>query len=62
METLLALILKDVVPCAIEMVKSRHTHVNPNLPPLTDEEAVALLNQAVASSVAKDDQWLAAHR
>lgn len=62
METLFALLVKDVVPAAIALVKEHHAKVNPDLPPLTDEEALALLQAAIVSSVEKDDQWLAAHK
>lgn len=60
MNPFVAILIKDVVPSLIEQVKAHHAQVNPNLPPLTDEEAEQLLHQAVSATVAKDDQWLRA--
>lgn len=60
MNEVLALLIKDVVPGVIEQVKAYHATINPDLPPLTDAEAEALLHEAVASTVAKDDTWLRA--
>jgi|SoimicmetaTmtLMB_FD_contig_31_18961751_length_680_multi_2_in_0_out_0_2 hypothetical protein len=60
MNPLLALIITDIVPNVIEAIKARHAQINPTLPPLTDEEAEALLHAAVVSTVAKDDVWLLA--
>lgn len=62
MEALVAVLLKELVPAAVEMVKGHHASINPDLPALTDEEALQILLQAVNSSVAKDDQWLQAHK
>ncbi len=40
----------------------RANHQSPvGTPPPTDAEIVTALQQAVASSLAKDEQWLAAH-
>lgn len=60
MNELLALVIKDVVPGVIEQVKAHHAQINPDLPPLTDAEAEALLHEAVTATVAKDDRYLQA--
>lgn len=60
MNPLLALLIKDVVPGVIAQVKAHHALVNPDLPPLTNEEAEALLQEAVNATVAKDDNWMRA--
>lgn len=49
------------LPSIISMIKSQHQSNNPSDPPLTDEQVITALQSAVASSVAKDEQWLAAH-
>lgn len=49
------------LPSIISLIKGIHATQNPDAPALTDEDVIAALNAAIASSVAKDDQWLAAH-
>jgi hypothetical protein len=49
------------LPGIIALIKSAHSTNNPDAPVLTDEQVLDALNQAVASSVAKDEQWLAQH-
>ena len=61
METLLALVIKDVVPGVIEAIRARHAQGDPSLPPLTDAEALAIFDQASQSTLAKDAAWLQAH-
>ncbi len=60
MSTLLGLIIKEI-PGIIDLVQARHAQSDPTLPPLTDAEAIAILRAAIDSSVAKDENWLAAH-
>ncbi len=57
---ILGLVLQQL-PTLVDLIKSRHAAVNPSAAPLTDAEVLAALQQAIASSIAKDDQWLAAH-
>lgn len=61
MGAILGVIIKEI-PGILDMVKARRAQLNPTLPPLTDAEAIAILQAAINSSVAKDDLWLAAHR
>lgn len=61
MGVLLGLIIKEV-PGILDMIKARRAQVDPSLPALTDAEAIALLREAIDSSVARDDRWLAAHQ
>ncbi len=49
------------MPSLIQMIKDAHAQANPTLPPLTDGEVIAIWQQAVASSEAKDDSWIAVH-
>lgn len=58
---LLALLLKDVLPATLNAIKAHHAQVHPDLPPLTDAEAVALLRTALDTTEAKDDAIIAAH-
>lgn len=55
------LLIMQQLPNVIEQIKARHAQINPTLPPLTDDEAKALLKEAVDASVAKDDNWLRLH-
>lgn len=50
-----------IVPEIVALVRSFHTAANPNAPTPTDAEVLEGLRQAVSSSIAKDDAWLAAH-
>jgi hypothetical protein len=49
------------IPGIIAMVKANHAATDPTAPPPTDADVLAALQQAVASSIAKDDLWLQAH-
>ncbi len=49
------------LPGIIALIKGEHAAKNPNAPLLTDEQVKAGLLSAVGSSLAKDEQWLAAH-
>jgi hypothetical protein len=49
------------IPGIIAMIKTNHAASDPNAPPVTDADVLAALQQAVASSIARDDQWLQAH-
>ncbi len=44
------------LPAVLELIQSLHAHQNPDAPPLTKEQAAALLQEAVAQSLAKDAQ------
>lgn len=49
------------LPAAIDWIRSAFTKAKPDAPVPTDAEVIAAFNAAVASSIAKDEQWLAAH-
>lgn len=49
------------LPGIIGLIRADHAAKNPGAPPLTDEQVLEGLSSAVASSVAKDEQWLAQH-
>lgn len=51
----------QIVPDIIALVKARHAETDPNAPTPSDADVLAGLKTAVESSIAKDDQWLAAH-
>jgi hypothetical protein len=57
---LVALAIQEA-PAAIALIKNLFAKANPGAPELTDEEVVAAWNSAFASSLAKDDAYLAAH-
>lgn len=61
MNVILELALKDLLPAAIAAIQAKHAEVNPELPPLSDAEALGILRQALDSTEAKDDLWMAAH-
>lgn len=60
MNPLILLAIQET-PNIIEGLRALFARQNPNAPPVTDEEALQALHAAVQSSIAKDDQWLAAH-
>ena len=47
----------SILPEVISMIKTRHSGGES----LTDAQVLSALEQAVASGIAEDDQWLAAH-
>jgi hypothetical protein len=49
------------LPAILALIRERRTAEDPNAPPVTDADVFAGLAFAVASSVAKDDAWDAAH-
>lgn len=49
------------LPGIIALIKGDHASRNPDAPALTDEQVISALKSAIASSLAKDEQWLAAH-
>ena len=60
MNPIVTLVIQQM-PNIIAMIKAHHEQVQPLLPPLTDAEALEILQQAVTSSLAKDALWQAAH-
>lgn len=60
MSPLLALIIQEV-PGIIEFIKQQFAKAHPGDPEPTEEQIVAAWIQAAASSIAKDDNWLAVH-
>jgi hypothetical protein len=50
-----------LLPSIIELVKSFHASANPGAPPVTDADVIAALHSAVATSIATDEAWKAAH-
>lgn len=50
-----------VLPGIIAMIRENHRQANPDAPALTDQEVLEAFQQAVASSLAKGEAWLAAH-
>lgn len=49
------------LPAAIELIREAFVKRNPDLPVPTDEQVTSAYKQAIASSEAVDDRWLAAH-
>lgn len=49
------------LPAIIGWLKGAFHQNNPTDPVPTDEEVIAAYEAAVASSLARDEQWLAAH-
>lgn len=54
-------VIITVLPSVVSLIKSLLKKSNPELPPPTSEEILLSLSAACASSIAKDDEWLAAH-
>lgn len=50
-----------LLPGIFDMIRARFTSKNSSAPLPTDAEVIAALNDAIASSIEKDDRWLAAH-
>jgi hypothetical protein len=48
-------LMTAAIPAVIEIVKLFHAHANPGADPLTEEQALAALHQAVGASLAKDE-------
>lgn len=49
------------LPGILALIRTEHTTANPGVPPPTDAEVIAALQSAIASSIAKDEAWKAAH-
>lgn len=49
------------LPSILSFVRELHAKAQPGDPPPTNDEVLAALAEAVASSIARDDRWLAAH-
>lgn len=49
------------LPAIIDSLKGWFSQANPGAPLPTDEEVIAAYQEALASSLAKDAAWLAAH-
>ena len=48
-------------PAIIDFLKAAFTKAHPGVPEPTDAEVIAAYEAAFASSIAKDDRWLASH-
>ena len=48
------------LPGLFAWIRGAHAQTNPGVPPPTDAEVIAALQAAVASSIARDNAWLAA--
>ncbi len=59
-DTLIGVALQEL-PAIISAFKGAFVRANPATPEPTDAEAVAALQSALASSLAKDADWLAGH-
>jgi hypothetical protein len=60
MGALLAIALQET-PAIIESLKGLFVQQHPDAPVPTDAEVIAAYQAALASSLAKDADWLAAH-
>lgn len=49
------------IPTAVALIRDLFGKKNPDAPVPTDEEIAAAYQQALTSSLAKDDLWLAQH-
>jgi len=49
------------LPAIFAFIRDAHREAHPNDPPVTDADVILALNQAVESSVRKDDLWLQIH-
>jgi len=59
--TLLVEAAIEALPSVLADLKALFAHKDPAAPDPTDADALAALQAAYASSLAKDDAWLAAH-
>lgn len=50
-----------VLPSVVSLVQSLFVKQNPDLPPPTSAEVLAVFASACTKSLAADDAWLAAH-
>ena len=57
----LVAVLIQQMPSIVAFAKALFAHANPSAPLPTDEEVIAAYLAALASSLAKDAAWLAAH-
>lgn len=57
----LVLLLIQEAPAAIQLAKDAWAKANPGQPEPTNEQVAAAYIVAFTSSLAKDDNWLAAH-
>lgn len=57
---LVALAIQET-PAIVEMLRGLFAAKNPGAPVPTSEEVIAAYESAFASSVAKDEAWIAAH-
>lgn len=60
MSPLIALAIKEI-PAVIALLKARYSRQHPDANVPTDEEVLDAYAKAFQSSLAKDDEWLAAH-
>jgi hypothetical protein len=60
MNALIALVTA-ILPSIVKLVQELYAHQNPGEPPPTSAEVIAGLASACASSLAVDEEWLAAH-
>ena len=59
MNPALIALLNAVIPSVIATVKEKFAKQNPDEPPLTDEQVHAAMLNWVATTIAKDDAFLA---
>jgi len=57
----LVLLALQQAPAIIALFKAAFRHAHPDDPVPTDAEVIAAYESAFASSLAKDEAWLAAH-
>jgi hypothetical protein len=59
--TSIAVTAINALPGILALIRANHAQANPDGPPLTDADVIKGLQDAVTSSVAKDEAWKAAH-
>lgn len=57
----LALLIIQELPSIIDAIKAKHAAANPSAPPITNDEAIAALHEAVRATLSIDDAWDALH-